>query len=64
MGSTEVREGSGEAVVDIAAWLRRLGLEQYEQAFRDNNIDAEVERCSGRRPPDRVVLGLPAPGRA
>jgi hypothetical protein len=42
MGSTEVREGSGEAVVDIAAWLRRLGLEQYEQAFRDNNIDAEV----------------------
>jgi class 3 adenylate cyclase len=28
--------------MDIAAWLRRLGLEQYEQAFRDNDIDAEV----------------------
>ncbi len=28
--------------MDIAAWLRRLGLEQYEQAFRDNAIDAEV----------------------
>jgi hypothetical protein len=34
--------GSGEAVVDIAAWLQRLGLEQYEQAFRGNDIDAEV----------------------
>jgi class 3 adenylate cyclase len=28
--------------VDIAAWLRRLGLEQYEQTFRDNAIDPEV----------------------
>jgi class 3 adenylate cyclase len=35
-------ERSGEAVVDIIAWLRRLGLEQYEQAFRENDIDAEV----------------------
>jgi hypothetical protein len=29
-------------VVDIAAWLNRLGLQQYEQAFRDNDIDVEV----------------------
>jgi class 3 adenylate cyclase len=28
--------------VDIAAWLRDLGLEQYEPAFRDNGIDTEV----------------------
>jgi len=28
--------------VDIAAWLNRLGLQQYEQAFRDNDVDAEV----------------------
>jgi class 3 adenylate cyclase len=28
--------------VDVAAWLRGLGLQQYEQAFRDNAIDAEV----------------------
>jgi class 3 adenylate cyclase len=42
MTSTDVREGSGEAVVDIAAWLQRLGLEQYEQAFRGNDIDGEV----------------------
>ena len=24
--------------VDIGAWLRQLGLERYEQAFRDNDI--------------------------
>ncbi|WP_280801621.1 adenylate/guanylate cyclase domain-containing protein, partial [Mesorhizobium sp. LNHC232B00] len=28
--------------MDIATWLRGLGLQQYEQAFRDNAIDAEV----------------------
>jgi hypothetical protein len=29
--------------VDVAAWLRGLGLEQYEPAFRDNGIDAAVQ---------------------
>ena len=28
--------------MDIAAWLRGLGLERYEQAFRDNEIDLRV----------------------
>jgi SAM domain (Sterile alpha motif) len=28
--------------VDIATWLRGLGLAQYERSFRDNAIDAEV----------------------
>jgi hypothetical protein len=28
--------------VDIAAWLHGLGLQQYEQAFCDNAIDAVV----------------------
>lgn len=28
--------------MDAAAWLRSLGLGQYEQAFRENDIDAEV----------------------
>ena len=32
----------GEASVDIAAWLHGLGLEQYEAAFRANEIDASV----------------------
>ena len=28
--------------MDIAAWLRGLGLEQHERAFLDHDIDAEV----------------------
>src|SRR5262249_25412723 len=28
--------------MDIAAWLRGLGLEEYEPAFRDNRVDAAV----------------------
>src|SRR6516162_655089 len=28
--------------MDIGDWLHSLGLEQYEQNFRDNKIDAEV----------------------
>ena len=28
--------------MDVGAWLRDLGLGQYEQAFRDNNIDARI----------------------
>jgi class 3 adenylate cyclase/tetratricopeptide (TPR) repeat protein len=28
--------------MDVPAWLRNLGLERYEQAFRENEIDAEV----------------------
>ena len=28
--------------MDIGVWLRSLGLEEYEAAFRDNAIDAEV----------------------
>ena len=28
--------------MEIAAWLRDLGLETYEAAFRDNDIDWEA----------------------
>src|SRR5262245_45027544 len=28
--------------MDLADWLRGLGLERYEQAFRDNDIDSNV----------------------
>jgi hypothetical protein len=28
--------------MDVGEWLRRLGLERYEQAFRENEIDEEV----------------------
>src|SRR5580704_14009804 len=30
--------------MDVAAWLRGLGLEQYAPAFHDNAIDGEVLR--------------------
>ena len=32
----------GEASVDIAEWLHGLGLQQYEQSFRENAIDGAV----------------------
>ena len=28
--------------MDVAGWLRGLGLDQYEANFRDNKIDADV----------------------
>ena len=28
--------------LDIGQWLRGLGLQSYEQAFRDNGIDLDV----------------------
>ena len=28
--------------MDIGGWLRSLGLEEYEAAFRDNKVDAAV----------------------
>jgi hypothetical protein len=28
--------------MDVAEWLRGLGLEQYAPAFRDNDVDSEV----------------------
>jgi hypothetical protein len=30
--------------LDIDGWLRRIGLEQYAQTFRDNAIDTDVLR--------------------
>src|SRR3954449_10788237 len=28
--------------MDVGTWLRRLGLGQYEQTFRDHDVDAAV----------------------
>jgi class 3 adenylate cyclase len=28
--------------MDVGAWLKSLGLEQYEAAFRANGVDAEI----------------------
>ena len=38
----EIGEGLDGGEVDIGAWLRGLGLERYEEAFRDNAIGADV----------------------
>jgi class 3 adenylate cyclase/predicted ATPase len=43
--------------VDVAAWLRSLGLERYEQTFRDNEIDWEV--LPELNEADLERLGLP-----
>jgi hypothetical protein len=42
--------------MDIPAWLRDLGLERYEQAFRDNEIDAEV--LTKLTADDLIALGV------
>jgi class 3 adenylate cyclase len=33
---------SRERQLDVATWLKSLGLERYERAFRDGDVDAEV----------------------
>jgi hypothetical protein len=45
--------------MDIEAWLRGLGLEQYAPAFRDNDIDAVLPRPT---PEDLTTLGLRSVG--
>jgi hypothetical protein len=46
--------------VDVATWLRDLGLERYVEAFREHNIDAEVlpELTAG----DLTALGVTSVG--
>jgi class 3 adenylate cyclase len=46
-----------EATVDVGAWLRSLGLGQYEVAFRENEIDVEV--LSDLTDVDLEKLGVP-----
>src|SRR5688572_23953268 len=40
--AADTTAAQGRKAVDIASWLRGLGLERYEQAFRDGDVDAEV----------------------
>jgi class 3 adenylate cyclase len=46
--------------MDVAEWLRGLGLEQYAPAFRDNDIDGEVLR--GLTADDLRELGVASIG--
>ena len=43
--------------MDVGAWLRGLGLGQYETAFRESEIDAEV--LPDLTDSDLNQLGLP-----
>ncbi len=40
--STIIAPGGLDATMDVGSWLRGLGLEQYEAAFRDSEIDFDV----------------------
>jgi len=42
--------------MDMAWWLRDLGLEQYAQLFRDNDIDGEI--LCAMTPDDLKKLGI------
>jgi hypothetical protein len=46
--------------VEVGAWLCGLGLERYEQAFRDNDIDAEV--LPELTADDLIALGVTSVG--
>src|SRR6516225_7603439 len=43
--------------MNIGAWLRGLGLERYEEAFRENEVDVEV--LPELTESDLASLGLP-----
>jgi hypothetical protein len=40
LGNNEQVHGGDLGRMDLGEWLRSLGLEQYEGAFRDNAIDS------------------------
>jgi hypothetical protein len=46
--------------MDVTAWLRRLGLEQYEDTFRRNGVDSSV--LTRLTPEDLRDLGVAAVG--
>lgn len=46
--------------IDIAAWLRQLGLEQYQPVFAKNGIDSDV--LPDLRVEDLIAMGIDAVG--
>jgi hypothetical protein len=57
MLDSSVSLAPGVATMHVADWLRSLGLEQYEPAFRENEIDWAV--LSELTEADLEKLGLP-----
>jgi class 3 adenylate cyclase len=53
-------DSTGTPAMDVSTWLRDLGLENYAQAFRANDIDAEVlPRLTAE---DLIALGISSIG--
>src|SRR5260370_3510898 len=46
--------------IDVASWLQQLGLEQYEPAFRDNEVDGDV--LPDLTAEDLIAIGVTAVG--
>ena len=46
--------------MDVAAWLRGLGLEQYAPAFRDNDVDGAV--LLEMTADDLIIIGVTSVG--
>ena len=46
--------------IDVASWLRQLGLAQYEPAFRDNEVDGDV--LPDLTADDLIAIGVAAVG--
>jgi hypothetical protein len=44
--------------MDLGGWLRSLGLEQYEAAFRENDIDETVLPSFDAREPEGAWRGV------
>src|SRR6476646_158982 len=42
MEPSSIKRPERGAAMDVASWLRDLGLERYEAAFRENDVDAEL----------------------
>src|SRR5499427_1107189 len=56
LNQCDSRTYRAKAGMDIEAWLRGLGLEQYTPAFRDNDIDAEL--LPRLTPEDLTAVGI------
>ena len=59
-GEAQGRTRAVGAVMDLGGWLRSLGLERYEAAFRENEIDETV--LPGLTAEDLKELGIGALG--
>ena len=46
--------------IDVASWLRQLGLEQYEPAFRNNDVDGNV--LADLTGEDLIAIGVTSVG--